>query len=87
MINKSIRKRIEFQSINLSHSLPDVGNFDVIFLRNILIYFSEREVKDILCKVVKQLKNGGLIFVGHAERIRGLKQLKAVSPTVYQKIH
>lgn len=65
--NQAIKQRIEFKQHNLLNSYSGLGQFDVIFCRNVLIYFS-REIKtDILNRMAKQLKPGGYLILGSSE--------------------
>ncbi len=66
-LSSSIRDMVSFQPINLSGAWPAVGKFDVIFLRNALIYFSLQTRKEILSKVRQALHPGGYLFLGSAE--------------------
>jgi chemotaxis protein methyltransferase CheR len=82
-----IQSVIRFFRLNLndsSYAFPD--KFDLIFCRNVLIYFDLRSREDILHRLVNCLSPGGYIFLGHAETMpRTLNNtLQAVSPTVYQ---
>ncbi|MDM8554045.1 protein-glutamate O-methyltransferase CheR [Desulfococcaceae bacterium HSG7] len=66
-INNNIRKKVEFRNINLLEVWPPLPDMDVIFLRNVLIYFDINNRKMILEKVLRVLKPGGWLFVGTAE--------------------
>ena len=87
-VESYIRSKIEFRKFNLL--TPDylhLGMFDIIFCRNVLIYF-EREVQHkILQQFCKNLKTKGLLFLGHSESITGYSlPLKHVRPTIYTRI-
>jgi len=56
-----------FRSLNLSLSFPFVGEFDVVFLRNVLIYFSLDSRREILARIRRVLRPGGVLFLGAAE--------------------
>ena len=62
-----LRQRVEFREMNLAESWPELPHFDVIFLRNVLIYFSVEKKKEILRKVRSVLREDGLLFLGTAE--------------------
>lgn len=84
LIDKPLRSRVRFQGANLTQDLPDIGLFDVIFLRNVLIYFDNPGKEDIVNRVIKKLKPGGYLFTGHAESLANLNvPLKAIAPAVY----
>lgn|GEM_PF-6725292 len=71
-ISPDIRGMISFQPLNLIHTWSLVGPFDLIFLRNVLIYFSIDTKKEILAKVRKILQPGGYLFLGAAESTLGI---------------
>ena len=81
-----LRKSVKFSQINLNHPLPAVGNFDVIFLRNMLIYFDLAAKKAICSRLLAQLRPGGYFLVGHSESLNGVVDgLRLVQPAVYRK--
>lgn len=87
LVDESLRQQLEFKQLNLMQPLPDVGVFDVIFLRNMLIYFDPAGKRHIVQQLMQQLKPGGYIVVGHAESLHGVVEgLHLVQPAVYQKI-
>ncbi|MEY2333983.1 CheR family methyltransferase [Acidithiobacillus ferrianus] len=81
-----LRKAIHFSQINLNNTLPSVGDFDVIFLRNVLIYFDPPAKKTICSRLLARLRPGGYFIVGHSESLNGIAGgLRLVQPAVYQK--
>lgn len=66
-----IKKRIEFKALNLLNNYAGLGRFDVIFCRNVLIYFSQDAKKNILTRMATSLKPGGYLFLGSSETISG----------------
>lgn len=86
LIDKHLRQRVQFWHINLNSVLPDVGQFDVIFLRNVLIYFDAPTRQEIVKRLLSRLRSGGYFFVSHTETITGISnQLEIVAPSVYRK--
>lgn len=84
LIDKILRTKVRFQGANLTQELPDIGQFDVIFLRNVLIYFDTPGKEDIVNRVITRLKPGGFLFTGHAESLANLHvPLKTIAPAVY----
>lgn len=85
-VQASLRERLNLREVNLVQPLPDdLGLFDVIFLRNVLIYFEGESKKRIVQRAIGQLRAGGLLFIGHAESIHGLQlPLRLVQPSVYE---
>lgn len=83
-----IRSKTSFQRLNLMDNNYDVpGEFDIIFCRNVLIYFDRETQEKVITKLCRHLRVGGYFFLGHSESITGydvpLKQLK---PTMFQKV-
>tara|TARA_B100000959_G_scaffold281746_1_gene346572 strand:- start:3466 stop:4305 length:840 start_codon:yes stop_codon:yes gene_type:complete len=68
-IKDEIRKVIIFKELNLRNSYLIFGKFDVIFCRNVLIYFSDDIKQDILTRLAKALNPGGYLFVGGSESV------------------
>ena len=62
-----IRKMIKFVQLNLSGSWPQLADMDIIFLRNVLIYFDKETKQAILEKIRQRLKPDGYLFLGSAE--------------------
>jgi chemotaxis protein methyltransferase CheR len=82
-----IRNKTVFNRQNLiedRYNLPD--NLDIIFCRNVLIYFNRSTQEAVLKKLVNKLKTGGFLFLGHSESISGMDlPLSRVRPTVFRK--
>lgn len=74
-IKLPVRQRIEFRQLNLLESYALLGKFDVVFCRNVLIYFSADVKKDILRRIHATLKPGGYLFLGASEALNGLPEL------------
>jgi chemotaxis protein methyltransferase CheR len=66
-LKRSILDMAGFRSLNLSSPFPFVGEFDVVFLRNVLIYFSLDVRREILARIRRVLRPGGILFLGAAE--------------------
>ena len=81
------RSIISFQRLNLlSMPYPMKGPFDLIFCRNVMIYFDNDMRKKLLEQYFKLLKTGGYLLVGHAESLTGmLSGFKSVKPSIYIK--
>jgi len=87
LIDKKLRSRIRFEQMNLNGGWPYYEPFDVIFLRNILIYFSEQTRKILVRRIVQQLRPGGYLMIGHSETITGISlDLECLQPSIYMKI-
>ncbi|WP_286236873.1 CheR family methyltransferase [Neptuniibacter halophilus] len=79
-VKPDIKSRVRFQSINLLGQYSAMGKFDVIFCRNVLIYFSSEKKTEILSKMHGVLKPGGYLILGASEFLSGLSDK-------YQMIH
>jgi len=85
LVSRAIRDRVSFQQANLCKPLPKFGPFDVVFLRNVLIYFDVPQKRLVVEAIRAQLKPGGLLIVGHSESLTGLCHgLFQLRPTVYR---
>lgn len=83
----SLRSKAEFRRQNLMDARYSVdSDFDIIFCRNVLIYFDKELQERVINKLCDKLKVGGYFFLGHSESIIGKSvPLKQVMPTVYKK--
>ena len=79
-VKPDIKSRVRFQSINLLGQYSSMGKFDIIFCRNVLIYFSSEKKTEILTKMHGVLKPGGYLILGASEFLSGLSDK-------YQMIH
>ena len=75
VVKPAIRNRVEFRMLNLLDSYASLGKFDIVFCRNVLIYFSAEVKKDILTRIHATLKPGGYLFLGASEALNGLPDL------------
>jgi len=85
-LNSSIRSKVLFRRLNfMDKSYSPPNKMDIIFCRNVLIYF-ERDVQEqVILRLLRNLQPHGYFFLGHSESITGMNlPLKQVSPTVYQ---
>ena len=87
-IGQPLRHRVTFAEVNLARPLPQgVGPFDVIFLRNVLIYFAADEKRAIVARLLERLRCGGLLFIGHAESLHGFDlPVRNVRPSVFERL-
>ncbi|WED23403.1 protein-glutamate O-methyltransferase CheR [Vibrio sp. JC009] len=86
LIHQGLRERVQFSQVNLNAQLATMGQFDVIFLRNVLIYFNQEKKEDIVRRVVNQLKPGGHLFISHTENLQGIDlKLNMIRPSIFQK--
>ncbi len=86
LITPALRKRVQFMQMNLNSALAQVGQFDIIFLRNVMIYFSGDTKREVVARVLAQLKPGGLFCIGHSETLNGISSaVLPVAPSIYRK--
>lgn len=84
LIDRELRHRVHFEQANLTQALPEIGSFEIIFLRNVLIYFDNPGKVHIVRRVLQRLVPGGLLYTGHAESIGNLGlPITAVASAVY----
>ncbi|CEA06238.1 chemotaxis protein methyltransferase CheR [Pseudomonas saudimassiliensis] len=74
-VKMPVRNRVEFRQLNLLDSYAALGRFDIVFCRNVLIYFSAEVKKDILRRIHATLKPGGYLLLGASEALNGLPEL------------
>jgi len=83
-----IRSRVHFQRLNFMDSQYEVQpDFDIIFCRNVIIYFDKPTQESVINKLCKQLKRGGYFFLGHSESITNMQlPLQQIKPTIFRKV-
>lgn len=85
-VTKELMDVVVFRRLNLKDPYPFKGPFDIIFCRNVLIYFDKLTQQDIINRMSFYLDSGGYFFVGHSESLAGLKHdLIYIRPAVYRK--
>ncbi|HET6461662.1 MAG TPA: protein-glutamate O-methyltransferase [Syntrophales bacterium] len=85
-VKKEISRIIDFTRFNLMESLSCNEPFDIIFCRNVMIYFDKPTQGRIVRKFYEYLREGGFLFVGRSESLTGLNhEFKYIEPSVYQK--
>ena len=87
LIAPELRQHVRFYQINLMHPVDaGIGDFDVIFLRNVMIYFDVPTKAKVVHNLMPRLKRGGHLIIGHSETLTGVVDaLVAVRPTIYRK--
>ncbi|MGP0173015.1 CheR family methyltransferase [Pseudomonas sp. NCHU5208] len=85
LIDPALRRRVRFEQINLNNTLPETGQFDVIFLRNVMIYFDGDTKRQVVKRLTSRLRPGGYFIISHSESLNGIDdRLKAVKPSIYR---
>lgn len=86
LVDKALRSRVQFMQINLNDTLPKIGAFDVIFLRNVLIYFNAETKRSVVARLLSALKPGGYFLIGHSETLNDVSNaVQQISPSIYRK--
>ncbi|NGZ83054.1 CheR family methyltransferase [Duganella aceris] len=86
LIERALRQRVQFQHLNLNQPLPKLGSFDVIFLRNVMIYFNLETKRQVVTRLLAQLRPGGYFLIGHSETLNDINDtLVPVAPSIYRK--
>jgi chemotaxis protein methyltransferase CheR len=84
-VDHPIRERVTFREANLADLRPAYGSFDVIFLRNVMIYFGQETTRDLVGRVTGMLRPEGYLIISHAETLNGIQgRLRLVRPSIYQ---
>lgn len=86
-IAEKLRQNVRFKQLNLMKQLPPkMEMFDVIFLRNVLIYFDNDTKKHVVERLAASLKPGGHFFISHSETLsRITDHLEMIQPSIYIK--
>lgn len=86
LVGRELRSRTEFHQVNLNAPMPKLEPFDLVLLRNVMIYFSQETKAEVVHRVIGLLKPGGYFFIGHSESLHGIADgLEAVRPSIYRK--
>ncbi len=85
-VHPTLRKRINFHRLNLfSKSFPWKDKFQVIFCRNVMIYFDRETQEDLVGRLSQHLVPGGYLLIGHAESLAGIKHpYETIKPAIYR---
>lgn len=86
LLGEEIRREVIFKRLNLMEPFPFHEPFDLIFCRNVMIYFDQETKNSLIAKFSDALKPGGYLFIGHSETIqRGGAGLNYIAPSIFQK--
>ncbi len=86
LIDRSLRSKVLFRHVNLNTPLPHLGQFDLVFLRNVMIYFSDETKREVVGRVISTIKPGGHFLVGHSESLNSISTaVESVAPSIYRR--
>jgi chemotaxis protein methyltransferase CheR len=87
LIVPELRQRTHFCQVNLMHPVgAEIGEFEVIFLRNVMIYFDPETKARVVHNLLPRLKSGGHLIIGHSETLNGITdRVVSIRPTIYRK--
>lgn len=68
-LKETIRNMVTFKRLNLQEDFTSLGHFDIVFCRNVLIYFSDNFKRDVLSRIALRLKPDGFLIVGASESV------------------
>jgi chemotaxis protein methyltransferase CheR len=86
-VKQEIKDLVEFRRQNLTAPFDFESRFDVIFCRNVMIYFNKEYREALIRKASACLRDGGYLMVGHAESLTGIKhKLTYIQPSVYRRL-
>lgn len=84
-VKPHIRQRVNFFQFNLINSMNHMEEFDLIFIRNVMIYFNDETRQQIIDNISQQLKPRGLLFISHSETLHGLNHtFELLQPAIYR---
>lgn len=87
-VNDDLRSYIHYKRLNLLASWPMQGSFDIIFCRNVVIYFDQETKDSLFRRYSKMLRKGGYLILGHSEsmNLKVQTQFKALGKTIYRNL-
>ena len=87
-VANDLRGRVLFKRVNLATPpFPMRGDLDVVFCRNVMIYFDNAVRQRLVGEIERLLRPGGLLVVAHSETLNGIRSgLRTVQPSVYRKV-
>lgn len=87
-VSPELQKNISLKYLNLMDNQYDIKEmYDVIFCRNVLIYFDRETQEKVINKLCRHLVSGGYLFIGHSESVANMQvPLKNIKPTIFKRI-
>jgi len=86
IIDPKLRAHTQFSHRNLLQPDPKRTQYDIIFLRNVMIYFNLQSKQLVINNVLQQLRSGGYLFISHTESLMGIQHgLQPINSSIYRK--
>jgi chemotaxis protein methyltransferase CheR len=86
LVDRVLRERVEFRAVNLMEIPPDISDLDVVFLRNVIIYFDAPTKLRVLSEICSRIRPGGWLLLGHSESLAGMDlPVEQIRPSVFRK--
>lgn len=86
LIDKKLRERVKFMQHNLNEAPPKLADLDMIFLRNVMIYFDQETKRKVVARLLPLLRKDGYFLISHSETLNGVNEdVRVVQPAIYQK--
>lgn len=87
-IKPEIQGKVQFEHLNLMDKQYSItGGMDIVFFRNVAIYFTKSTQEEIINKICRHLKSGGYLFIGHSESLFNMKvPVRQIGSTIYRKL-
>ena len=85
-VSQDLQDMITFKQLNLMHDWPMAGPFDIIFCRNVVIYFNKETQRELFDRYADYMADDGYLFVGHSESLHKVtERFKLIGKTIYHK--
>jgi chemotaxis protein methyltransferase CheR len=86
LIDAALKKRVDFRHVNLNDTLPTLGHFELVLLRNVMIYFDTDTKARIIERLTGCLAPGGYLIIGHSDSLNGVPhKLDMLQSSIYRK--
>lgn len=86
LVDRPLREKVRFMQVNLNKELPALGQFDCVFLRNVMIYFNTETKRSVVDRVISTIRPGGYLMIGHSETLNDITtSVVQCAPSIYRK--
>jgi len=84
-VKPELRRRVNFFCFNLLNDMENLGKYDLIFIRNVMIYFDDKTRQKIITGLQQCLNTDGYLFISHSETLHGLEHnFELLQPAIYR---